>query len=121
VDGDDAPGHFVVESAHVCCDRRETKRTTVDKSEHNPAPEDLELLSGEWHTELSRAAFFPGLDDTAHGHVTVGWIEHGAFLVMRQSERSGNLPSAGGPSAGRRTPPTRSATPTAEVCRASTR
>ncbi len=64
------------------------------QSEHNPALVDLEFLSGEWNMELSNAPFLPSRDDTAHGHVTFEWIEDGALLVMRQSERSGNPPAA---------------------------
>jgi hypothetical protein len=33
-------------------------------------------------------------DDVAHGHVNFEWIEEGALLVMRQSEQSGQPPSA---------------------------
>lgn len=44
--------------------------------------------------EISNAPFLPSLDVTAHGHVTFEWIEDGALLVMRQSERSENPPSA---------------------------
>ena len=65
-----------------------------DQSEHNPALVDLEFLSGEWDMELSNAPFLPRPDDTAHGHITFEWIEDGALLVMRQSEQSGNPPSA---------------------------
>jgi len=65
-----------------------------DRSDHNPALGELEFLAGEWHMELSNAPFLPSRDDTAHGHVTFEWIEDGALLVMRQSEQSGNPPSA---------------------------
>ncbi len=61
---------------------------------HNPALADLEFLVGEWDMEISNAPFLPSLDDTAHGHVTFEWIEDGALLMMRQSEQSGNPPSA---------------------------
>ncbi len=66
----------------------------VDQFGHNPALVDLEFLSGEWDTELSNAPFLPSRGDTGHGHVTCEWIEDGALLVMRQSEHSGNPPSA---------------------------
>jgi hypothetical protein len=65
-----------------------------DQSKRNPALVDLEFLSGEWDMELSNAPFLPSRDDTAHAHVTFEWIEDGALLVMRQSEQSGNPPSA---------------------------
>ena len=64
------------------------------QSARNPALVDLEFLSGEWDMELSNAPFLPSRDDTAHGHVTFEWIEDGAVLMMRQSEESGNPPSA---------------------------
>lgn len=64
------------------------------QSTRNPALVDLEFLSGEWDMELSNAPFLPSRDDTAHGHVTFEWIEDGAVLMMRQSEESGNPPSA---------------------------
>jgi hypothetical protein len=65
-----------------------------DRSEYNPALVDLEILPGEWDVELSNAEFLPSPDDVAHGHATFEWIEDGALLVMRQSEYSGNPPSA---------------------------
>ena len=65
-----------------------------DQAEHNPALADLEFLPGEWDMELSNAPFLPSLDDTALGHVTSEWIEDGSLLVLRQSEQSGNPPSA---------------------------
>ena len=65
-----------------------------DQSKRNPALVDLEFLSGEWDMELSNAPFLPSRDDTAHAHVKFEWIEDGALLVMRQSEQSGNPPSA---------------------------
>ena len=93
-----------------------------DQSEHNPALVDLEFLSGEWDMELSNAPFLPSRDDTAHGYITFEWIEDGALLVMRQSEKSGNPPSARW-AIGRdeSAPTTRSCTPTTEVCRGSMR
>ncbi len=63
-------------------------------SRHNPALVDLEFLVGVWDMELSNAPFLSSRHDTAHGHVTFEWIEDGALLVMRQSEQSGNPPSA---------------------------
>ncbi len=65
-----------------------------DHSGHNPALTDLEFLSGQWDMELSNAPFLPSRDDTAHGHVTFEFIEDGALLMIRQSEQSGNPPSA---------------------------
>jgi hypothetical protein len=65
-----------------------------DEPEHNPALVDLDFLSGQWDMELSNAPFLPSGDVTAHGHVTFEWIEGGAVLLMRQSEQSGNPPSA---------------------------
>lgn len=65
-----------------------------DQSQHNPALADLEFLSGEWDMELSNAPFLPRHDDVAHGHVSFEWVEDGALLVMRQSEQSGQPPSA---------------------------
>jgi hypothetical protein len=65
-----------------------------DPSDHNPALADLGFLLGDWDMEISNAPFPPTLDATARGHVTFEWIEDGALLVMRQSEQSGNPPSA---------------------------
>jgi hypothetical protein len=65
-----------------------------DQSKHNPALADLEFLSGGWEMKLSNASFLPSRDDSVHGHVAFEWIEDGTLLVMRQSEQSGNPPSA---------------------------
>lgn len=93
-----------------------------DQSEHKPALVDLEFLSGEWDMELSNAPFLPNRDDTAHGHITFEWIEDGALLVMRQSEQSGNPPSARWAIGRDEVSPNYMVLyPTLEACRASTR
>ena len=74
--------------------RNERVNGVGDQSGHNPALAGLDFLSGQWDMELSNAPFLPSRDDTAHGHVTVEFIEDGALLVMRQREQSGNPPSA---------------------------
>lgn len=54
----------------------------------NPALKDLEVLVGDWNMELSNASFLPSPSDTVMGHVSIEWVEDGAFLVMYMGDRS---------------------------------
>ena len=49
----------------------------------NPQLANLEFLLGDWVMELSHAAFLPRPTDTVRGRMSVEWLEHGAFLLMR--------------------------------------
>jgi hypothetical protein len=60
----------------------------------NPALSQLDFLVGEWHTELSNAAFLADPSETLRGHTSFNWVEHGAFLAMRQRETSSGPPQA---------------------------
>jgi hypothetical protein len=52
----------------------------------NPALAALDVLEGNWEMELSGAAFQHDHGTTVTVPVTIGWIEGGAALVMRQAD-----------------------------------
>jgi hypothetical protein len=60
----------------------------------NPALKELEILVGDWNMELSNASFLPSSSATMTGHVSVEWVESGAFLVMHMGNKPPNTPDA---------------------------
>jgi hypothetical protein len=60
----------------------------------NPALQDLEALVGDWKMELSNASFLPRSSDTVTGHVSIKWLEEGAFLVMYMGSQPLSTPDA---------------------------
>ena len=60
----------------------------------NPALQDLEILVGDWKMELSNASFLPHSSDTVTGHVSIKWLEEGAFLVMYMGSQPLGTPDA---------------------------
>jgi Protein of unknown function (DUF1579) len=60
----------------------------------NPAIRDLERFVGEWDMELSNASFLPSPSDTLAGHVSMKWLEGGAFLVMYMGGQPRGTPDA---------------------------
>ena len=60
----------------------------------NPALQDLEALVGDWKMELSNASFLPRSSDTVTGHVSIKWLEEGAFLVMYMGSQPRGTPDA---------------------------
>jgi hypothetical protein len=56
----------------------------------NPKLTRFSVLVGEWNT-LGTHRLLPGM--TLHGHVTIEWIEDGAFLRMRSEVKEGGIPS----------------------------
>jgi hypothetical protein len=52
-------------------------------SNTNPALKHLEVLVGEWDTELSETSFLPEPSGKVNMQVSVEWLENGAFLIMR--------------------------------------
>jgi len=60
----------------------------------NPALQDLEILAGDWEMELSNASFLPSSSTTVTGHVTLEWLEGGAFLVMYMGNKPPGTPDA---------------------------
>lgn len=54
----------------------------------NPALEALGIFVGDWEMEVSRASFLPDPSDTIKGSVTIEWLEDGAFLIIRQGDKS---------------------------------
>jgi hypothetical protein len=62
--------------------------------ETNPALKRLEILVGDWDMELSNAAFLPNPSDTVKGHISIEWLENGAFLIMRMGDKPPNRSDA---------------------------
>jgi hypothetical protein len=60
----------------------------------NPALQDLEILVGDWTMELSNASFLPHPSDTMTGHVSIEWLQEGAFLVMYMGSQPPGTPDA---------------------------
>jgi hypothetical protein len=60
----------------------------------NPALGELEVLLGYWMMEISNAHFLPSLSDTAKGHVSLEWVQDGAYLAMRMGAESISHPAA---------------------------
>lgn len=60
----------------------------------NPALKQLDVLVGEWETELSNASFLPRPSDTGKGRVSFEWVQDGAFLVMRMGDKPPRAPEA---------------------------
>lgn len=60
----------------------------------NPALKELEVLVGDWNMELSNASFLPSPSDTMRGHVSIKWMQDGAFLVMFMGGQPGGTPDA---------------------------
>jgi hypothetical protein len=60
----------------------------------NPSLKPLELLVGDWDTELSNAAFLPSSSHTVTGHVSFAWLEGGAFLIMYIGNKPPGTPHA---------------------------
>ncbi len=63
-------------------------------SNHNPALKSLEVLAGDWHMELSNAAFLPDPSATVKGLVSFEWIQDGAYLLMRTGDKPPGPPQA---------------------------
>ena len=62
--------------------------------EISPALRHLEILVGDWDMELSNASFLPSSSDTVTGHISVEWVESGAFLVMHMGNKPPSTPDA---------------------------
>ena len=56
----------------------------MNRSIANPALKSLDLLIGEWETELSNASFLPNVSDTLKGKASFDSLENNGFLVLRQ-------------------------------------
>src|SRR4051794_25857797 len=56
----------------------------------NPKLKPFGMLVGEWNT-IGKHRLLP--ETTLHGHVTVEWIEDGAFLRMRTEVEEEGIPS----------------------------
>ncbi len=68
-------------------------KKTVSQNQ-NPALKHLEILVGDWNMELSNASFLPNPSDTVIGHISVEWLEDGAFLVIYMGNKPPSTPDA---------------------------
>jgi len=60
----------------------------------NPSLQHLEILAGDWEMELSNASFLPSSSDTVQGHVSLEWLQDGAFLIMYMGNKPPDTPDA---------------------------
>ena len=68
-------------------DDRTDAQAQMPLSQSNPALKPLEVLVGEWEMKLSNASFLPHSSDTVKGLVSFGWVQDGAFLIMRLGDK----------------------------------
>jgi hypothetical protein len=64
------------------------------RPESNPSLGALEILVGDWESEISHAAFLPDPSATMTGRTSIRWVEDGSFLVMRQGDQKMKPPAA---------------------------
>src|SRR6266702_2942188 len=60
-------------------DHNSNAQTDQHTPKPNPALKRLEVLVGEWNTEISSPAYPSTI---VRGHVSFDWLEGGAFLIM---------------------------------------
>src|SRR5258706_11597965 len=63
-------------------------------SKPNPSLKGLEILVGEWDTEMSDMSFVPDPSARFRGHAYFQWLEGGAFLIMYMGGELGGAPSS---------------------------
>ena len=76
--------------------RTESKNAQAQQqtSTPNPSLKRLEVLVGDWNTEMSEMSFAPDPSARVHGQVSFEWIEGGAFLMMHMGAEHSPFPSA---------------------------
>jgi hypothetical protein len=66
----------------------------MQHSKPNPALKSLDVLVGEWNTEMSNMSFLSDPSAKVRGQDRFEWLEGGAFLISYSSVEQSDFPSS---------------------------